>query len=104
MAQGKQARPVHDRDRRAQGIEYPCLTNRETDLRIAAALSLIMLSLASCAHQPRAVTRMDATYLSATPHLRPVSLESAGAFTSSRQMPLCSHVRVTIEGNHSTPA
>ena len=73
-------------------------------MRIAAALSLIMLSLASCAHQPRAVTRMDATYLSATPHLLAVSLESAGAFSSSRQMPLGSNVRVTIEGKRSTLA
>jgi hypothetical protein len=41
---------------------------------------------------------MDATYLSATPHVIAVRLESSDVLISSRSLPLGKNVKVTIEG------
>src|SRR5690349_8380013 len=65
---------------------------------------LIALSLSSCAQHSRSVTRMDATYLSASPHLMAVKLESSGAFSNSRQLPLGKNVKVTIDGKPASLA
>ena len=63
-----------------------------------ASLIIMLLALASCAHHARSVTQMDATYLSATPHVMLVRLESPGAFSNSRSLPLGGNVKVTING------